>query len=116
MASFRATLEEAEAADVVVHVVDVSHPAWEQQMAVVGEALESVGPGDRGTGGRIIVALNKADRLAVEEQERVHRLAVEHGWEAVLVSALSRQGLGSLLATLTMGRDLRHASEPQVST
>jgi len=116
VASFRATLEEAEAADVVVHVVDVSHPAWEQQMAVVGEALEAAGRGHGGTGGRMIVALNKADRLVVEEQERVQRLAVEHGWEAVLVSALSRQGLGPLLATVTMGRDLRHASQPQVST
>jgi GTP-binding protein HflX len=96
VASFRATLEEAEAADVVVHVVDVSHPAWEQQMAVVGEALEAAGRGDGGTGGRIIVALNKADRLDEVDREARLRQARQQGWDAVLVSAVQGEGLGEL--------------------
>ena len=101
VASFRATLEEALAADVVLHVVDVSHPAWGEQAQVVGEALEAAGPRDDGTGGRIVVALNKADRL--EEADREDRLsaAQAQGWEAVLVSAVKGSGLSDLAAAVT---------------
>jgi GTP-binding protein HflX len=93
VASFRSTLEEATQADVIVHVVDVSHPAWEHQMAVVGEVLEEVGVHD---GRRIVVALNKADRL--DTADRTHRLATARaqGWEAVLVSAVNGEGLTEL--------------------
>ena len=41
VASFRATLEEARDADVLLHVIDASHPAWEEQVAVVEEVMES---------------------------------------------------------------------------
>src|SRR5207244_6357592 len=43
VASFRATLEEARAADVLLHVVDASHPDWEGQMHVVDRVLAERG-------------------------------------------------------------------------
>src|SRR5207244_11843542 len=43
VASFRATLEEARAADVLLHVVDASLPDWEGQLRVVGKALAGLG-------------------------------------------------------------------------
>jgi GTP-binding protein HflX len=93
VASFRATLEEALSADVLVHVVDVSHTDWEEQAAVVGEVLAEAGVGDTR---RVVVALNKADKL--DEADREHRLRVaqDRGWEAVLVSALKGDGVEKL--------------------
>ena len=59
VASFRATLAEAALAQVVVHLVDGSHPDWQEQLAVGDEVLESLGIDPKGC----IVALNKIDRL-----------------------------------------------------
>src|SRR5690606_41257400 len=46
VASFRATLEEVRGADLLLHVVDASHPGWEEQMRVVDEVLAEVGVGE----------------------------------------------------------------------
>ena len=43
VASFRATLEEVREADVLLHVVDASHPGWEEQMRVVDQVLAEIG-------------------------------------------------------------------------
>ena len=43
VASFRATLEEVREADLLLHVVDASHPEWEEQMQVVEEVLGELG-------------------------------------------------------------------------
>jgi GTP-binding protein HflX len=96
VASFRATLEEALDAGVLLHVVDVSHPDWEEQAAVVGEALDQAGLNGR----RVVVALNKADKL--DETDRTARLrtALERGWEAVLVSAVNGSGINDLAGRL----------------
>jgi GTP-binding protein HflX len=94
VASFGATLEEAAEADVLLHVVDVSHPAWEQQAAVVSEALEQVGVD--GVTRSLVVALNKADLLSREEREERLGIARAWGWEAELVSAVRGFGLEAL--------------------
>ena len=43
VAPFRSTLEEAVDADLVLHVVDVSHPSWEEHLRVGDEVLEGLG-------------------------------------------------------------------------
>ncbi|HYK82269.1 MAG TPA: GTPase HflX [Gemmatimonadales bacterium] len=74
VASFRATLEEAREADLLLHVIDAAHPAWEEQVDVVERVLEEMGlyapaGGARGEGRvaperkRVIYVLNKADLL-----------------------------------------------------
>ena len=60
VASFRATLEEARAADVLLHVVDASHPDWEGQMRVVERVLAELDLADR----PILVVFNKMDAVA----------------------------------------------------
>lgn len=57
VASFRATLEEARGADVLLHVVDASHADWEGQMRVVEAVLAELGLGDR----EVIPVFNKMD-------------------------------------------------------
>jgi GTP-binding protein HflX len=75
VASFRATLEEARGADILLHVVDASHPAWEEQVEVVELVLEEMGLHESGRGGReaggavrerkrVVYLFNKADLLA----------------------------------------------------
>jgi GTP-binding protein HflX len=93
VASFRATLEEAEDAGVLLHVIDASHPAWEEQALVVWEALDGAAVSG---GRRMLAVLNKVDRLDVEERERCLRVAAEHGWEAVAVSAVTGEGVDDL--------------------
>jgi GTP-binding protein HflX len=57
VASFRATLEEAEKADVLVHVIDASHPDWEQQLAVVDGVLADLDEGRK----PLVHVFNKMD-------------------------------------------------------
>jgi GTPase len=59
VAAFRATLEEIQDADVLVHVVDLTHPNAEEQSQTVDKVLAELGVADRPR----IVALNKIDRL-----------------------------------------------------
>jgi GTP-binding protein HflX len=101
VASFRATLEEAADADVIVHVVDASHPAWEQQAEVVGEVLG--GLVTNGTGPRVVMALNKADRLDAADLAARQREAEVRGWEAAATSAVVPGGVGELRARLAGG-------------
>jgi GTP-binding protein HflX len=60
VASFRATLEEAGEADVLLHVVDASHPDWEEQVEVVEEVLGELELTDR----PVILVFNKMDLVA----------------------------------------------------
>ena len=59
VASFRATLEEATSADLLLHVVDASHPDWEEHAAVVDMVLAELGMAERA---RMLV-FNKIDLL-----------------------------------------------------
>ena len=59
VASFRATLEEARGADMMLHIVDASHPDWEGQMHVVERVLAELDLADR----PIIPVFNKMDAL-----------------------------------------------------
>jgi GTP-binding protein HflX len=75
VASFGATLEEANEADMLCHVVDVAHPSWEEQFDVVEKVLGElkIKPKSR------LVIFNKVDRLTHAEQE-----AIEHRSAALL--------------------------------
>jgi GTP-binding protein HflX len=57
--SFKSTLEEAREADILVHVVDISHPDFEQQVKTVEETLQSLKAFDK----PILLVYNKIDRL-----------------------------------------------------
>jgi GTP-binding protein HflX len=95
VASFRATLEEARHADVLLHVVDASHPGWEEQVAVVDQVL-----GELDLGGReMIMVFNKADRL--EDPAGFLNRARELYPGSVVVSAVRPQGLEPLKAALS---------------
>jgi GTP-binding protein HflX len=64
VAAFRATLEEINEADLILHVVDITHPLAREQSQTVMETLEDLEVVDR----PMVVALNKIDRLADGQQ------------------------------------------------
>ena len=55
--SFKSTLDEVREADVLLHVVDISHTGFEQQIEVVNETLKEIGAGDKPT----YLVFNKID-------------------------------------------------------
>jgi GTPase len=109
VAAFRATLEEVVAADLIVHVRDISHPDSEAQRDDVDEVLKEIGAEQAAR----IEAWNKIDALAPEEAERVRAEAARREDVAVL-SALSGEGVSDLLA-LVSGQ-LREGSKERVVT
>jgi GTPase len=55
--SFKSTLDELREADILLHVVDISHPGFEEQIKVVNETLQEIGAGDK----KMILIFNKID-------------------------------------------------------
>ena len=101
VAAFRATLEDVIAADVILHVRDVSHGDTDAQSADVVAILRDLGvdPEDHG---RIIEVWNKSDLLPEDEQTRLLGVAAHRPAEArpVLVSALTGEGIDRLRAAV----------------
>ncbi|MEO6904101.1 MAG: GTPase HflX [Bacteroidia bacterium] len=63
--SFKSTLDEVREADILIHVVDISHPGFEDQISVVNQTLTDIGAGDKPT----ILVFNKIDAFTFEEKE-----------------------------------------------
>ena len=92
--SFKATLEEVAEADLLLHVVDLSHPLYEQQMAAVKTVLEEL----NAWGKQMVVVFNKIDRLPPHSGLVEHCLAtVPH---SVAVSALTGEGFDQLYSEI----------------
>lgn len=96
VASFRATLEEVREADVLCHVVDVSHPKWETQYEVVGSVLVELGI----EGKPMLALFNKVDRLTHEEQDAIGARAGAVMGPHVFTSAVEPQGVDGVRAAL----------------
>ena len=87
--AFKSTLEEVRSADLLLHLVDMTHPLCEEQIRVVEEVLREIGAGDT----PYLMVPNKVDISGLSSQ----RLA-QNGARAVCpISALTGQGVGGLL-------------------
>jgi GTP-binding protein HflX len=91
VAPFRSTLEEAAEAELVLHVLDASHPNWEDHLVVGEEVLEGLGVERE----RTLVVLNKIDLLA-----RPSALHLPGGRSVSKVSAITGEGLAELRTRL----------------
>jgi len=106
--AFKATLEEVVMADLLLHVVDASHPRAREQMAAVHQVLEEIEAADKPT----LVVFNKIDRLPGAGE--VAALLAEHPG-AVAISALTGEGLPALMEELgTRLRPVRDYLELEV--
>ena len=63
--SFKSTLDEVREADILMHVVDISHPNFEEQIRVVKNTLQEIGAGDKPT----FMVFNKIDAYKYVEQD-----------------------------------------------
>lgn len=95
VAAFRATLEEISEADILVHVVDLTHPNAEEQAATVRQVLKELKVADKPT----VVALNKVDALGGDIPDDM-REALELPDTDVAISAMTGQGLDTLLTRI----------------
>lgn len=87
--SFKATLEEVTDADLLLHVIDISHPNFRQMFAAVKEVLEELGSLDKPT----ILVFNKIDRLEDRSWLNDFSKNFEH---AVCISVLTTEGMPGL--------------------
>lgn len=105
--SFKSTLDEVREADILLHVVDCSHPAFEQQLETVQQTLHDIGAKDKNT----IMVFNKIDRfktIAVDHQEATEEHAamsleeMKQTWMSkvnypcVFISAAKNQNISEL--------------------
>ncbi len=113
VASFRATLEEAREADVLLHVIDAAEPTWLDQKQVVEDVLAELELADA----RTLLVFNKVDRLTHREEEELRqRVAAIFEEPVIFVSAQTPHGLdplrAQLLEELREGRPEVHLSIP----
>ena len=108
--SFKSTLDEVREADVLLHVVDISHPQYEEQLLVVNKTLAELGAAEKPT----ITIFNKMDRYQeqafdkwLEEEVKVEILnELKQRWQeetkgnCVFVSATGRTNLDGLRQTI----------------
>ena len=108
--SFKSTLDEVREADILLHVVDISHPAYEEQMGVVNKTLQDIKAFDK----PILVIFNKMDlyeKNVFDEwlEENVKKEILEdlhERWEretdgnAIFVSAIEKRNLELLRNTI----------------
>jgi len=90
VAAFRATLEEVEEADLLLHVIDLSNPNWREQAAAVEEVLAEIEAAQKPT----VSVFNKADLLPAGQEERTRADVFA---DAVLVSARFGSGIKELM-------------------
>jgi GTP-binding protein HflX len=103
VAAFKATLEEVVQADLLLHVVDASHPQAEEQIQAVDAVLKEIGAEGKPT----LMVFNKIDRLN-GSQTVLNRFLEKHP-RGVAISATSGEGVPELLAEL--GSQLRPLRE-----
>ena len=84
--AFRATLEELEYADILLHVIDVSNPEWQRQAQVVDSLITDLGAGELPR----IHIFNKCDKVPPGE-------IMPHGEDICYLSARTGEGVGTLL-------------------
>jgi GTP-binding protein HflX len=105
IAAFRATLEEIDDSDLLIHLIDASNPRWQQQLESVERILGELGHTDIPR----VVAFNKSDLLAADDLDALLRQACQAGQrECIAVSALKPDSLRPLLehAGAILARDL----------
>ena len=91
--AFRSTLEEVADADVIVHVVDGSHPDPASQLSTVREVIAEVGAREIPE----VVVFNKSDLVSEDD-----RLVLRGLWpQGIFVSARTGEGIEELLATIS---------------
>jgi GTP-binding protein HflX len=104
--AFKSTLEEVRSADLLLHLVDMTNPLFEEQVQVIEEVLDEIGAGEV----PVILAPNKIDAVATVPVQKLKNRGVAG---VCPISALNRTGIAELLETiggiLEQGKERFHA-------
>ena len=96
--SFKSTLSESKEADILIHVVDASHPQFEDQIENVKETLRSLDIQDR----TVITVFNKSDKLSEEEKQNLEKSwLIQDNMPAVMISSKNKDNLDQLRKIIT---------------
>jgi len=90
--SFKSTLDEVRDADVLIHVVDLSHSVYQDQMNSVNETLNELLPKSKAT----IICFNKIDRIKSEELKALKEFWKNKDFQVVFISAVQKIGIDNL--------------------
>ena len=123
--SFKSTLDEVREADLLLHVVDISHPGFVEQMVVVKQTLREIGAGDKPT----FIIFNKIDaytyikkdeddltpatreNLSLDDLKRTYMASTDA--PCIFISALDRQNIDKLRQDLySMVREIHAGRYP----
>jgi len=111
VASFRATLEEVNESDLLLHVIDASRSTWEDHVQVVDGVLSELGVTDK----PVLHVFNKIDRLEHDELLSMQERVRDKYPDSIFVSALADGGLEPLMrALVTRVRTMRPVSEVRI--
>lgn len=88
--SFKSTLDEVREADVLIHVVDISHPSFDEQLKVVNETLHEIGVKDK----PMLLVFNKIDAYKWVEKDEFDAMPV--GKENFSLEDLKRTWIGKV--------------------
>ncbi|MFM2139370.1 MAG: hypothetical protein RJA57_1677 [Bacteroidota bacterium] len=108
--SFKSTLDEVREADILIHVVDISHPAYEDQIGVVNKTLQELHAHEK----PMLTVFNKMDRYEANTfdawlepatrqeilDDLYQRWQQETGGHAVFISATERRNIDGLRKTI----------------
>jgi GTP-binding protein HflX len=108
VASFRATLEEVAEADLLLHVIDASHPGWEEQRTIVNQVLNKLGARET----PVLHVFNKIDLIPHDELIALETRITNLVPGSVFVSTVTAEGLEPLKrALLSKARARRPLTE-----
>ena len=111
VASFRATLEEVNEADLLLHVIDASRSTWEDHVNVVDGVLNELGVLDK----PVLHVFNKIDRLDNDALLGLQEQVRDKYPDSIFVSAVAEHGLEPLLrALVSRVRTMRPVSEVRI--
>ncbi len=110
--SFKSTLDEVREADILIHVADISHPGFEDQINVVNQTLSDIGAGDKPT----ILVFNKIDAFTFDQKDvddlspvTKHNISLEQlkkTWmsnlnsQCIFISATNKQNIDEFKSVL----------------
>jgi GTP-binding protein HflX len=107
--SFKSTLDEVREADILLHVIDLSHPAHEEHMKTVQETLQDIGATDIPT----ILVFNKVDQWIQDHPDTnletlKNRYQAQYGQESVFIVAKEKQDIEMLKKVLYQQVKVKH--------
>lgn len=105
--SFKSTLDEVKEADILLHVIDISHPSFEEQMEVVQETLNEIGAGDKKT----ILVFNKIDQYHHDPEDRPFEEDSSVSLEELQESYLNKKGSDVLFVSAIEKQNIQELRE-----